>query len=380
MGSIIILTALLLLQLFTPIGDSKKAIFLTLSDIFISLWLRARLCVKHPKLAMWLSVIASALIVTAGLHQGGGFVTLSFGFYLILILSAAFVFWTRRATYVTAAVSTFFYTILVLFETSGENFANPLLRYVYSFSREPRLLITNLSLAVALIFITTVISGGAAELLGKWSISLSKEVERKTQEHTQLVDQIEKTYISIVNTLANAIEARDYYTNEHSNRISILAEETARFLDCDEAFRERLRFAAMLHDVGKIGVPDYILNKKGALTAKEREIMCQHPIIGEKIVSNIEEMHDVALIVRAHHEKFDGSGYPDHLKGEEIPLAARIISVVDAYAAITDERPYKAARSSSEAIQEIIRCSGKHFDPQVVDAFLSAIQLSPHVR
>lgn len=378
-GGVIILITLLLLQAFVSIGNSGRAIFLAALDIFVSLWLRATLNQKYPKCAMWLSIILSALIVTIGLHLGGGFISLSFGFYLILIVSAALVFWTQRAAYMAAIVVSSAYAILVIAEIRFGHFTHSVLRDVYDFSKQPRLLITNLSLAIAAIFITTAISGEAAELLGRWSTSLSDEVEEKTKKQTLLVEKIEKTYISIVNTLANAIEARDYYTNKHSNRMTVLTEKIAEMLNRDDTFRRRLHFASMLHDVGKIGVPDYILNKTGKLTAEEREIMRRHPIIGEKIVSNVEEMQDVALIVRAHHEKFDGSGYPDHLQGEEIPLEARIIAVADAYAAITDERPYKAARSSSEAIQEIIRCSGTHFDPQVVDAFLSAIQLAPHI-
>ena len=230
-------------------------------------------------------------------------------------------------------------------------------------------------MGIILIFLTALASGEAAENLGKWNTLLTKEVEEKRAEHVILSDKVEKTYIDIVTTLTDAIEARDNYTSEHSDRIVLLAKETARIFEKDDAFLECLLFSAMLHDVGKIGVPDHILNKPTSLTKEERAVIETHPIIGEKIVSNIEGLKDVASIIRSHHEKFDGTGYPDGLSGEEIPLAARIIAVVDVYTAIIDKRPYKTAKSSSDAIQIIIKKSGKHFDPQVVDAFLSAIQL-----
>jgi HD-GYP domain-containing protein (c-di-GMP phosphodiesterase class II) len=132
--------------------------------------------------------------------------------------------------------------------------------------------------------------------------------------------------------------------------------------------------AAILHDIGKIGIPDDILNKPGLLSPEERRGMMRHPEIGEKVIAAIKDLSDIAEVIRAHQEKFDGTGHPDHLRGEEIPLPARIIAVVDAYIAITDERIYKPARSAEESIQELIRHAGTQFDAQVVETFLEVLE------
>jgi len=139
-------------------------------------------------------------------------------------------------------------------------------------------------------------------------------------------------------------------------------------------FRETLQIAALLHDIGKIGVPDHILNKHGSLLPEEFEEIKKHSIIGATILRPIRELSDVAREVRHHQECFDGSGYPDGLKGNDIPLVARIISVADAFDAITTNRPYKKKKSVEEALQELKRCSGTQFDPVVVSAFLLAFE------
>ncbi len=134
-------------------------------------------------------------------------------------------------------------------------------------------------------------------------------------------------------------------------------------------------WGALLHDIGKIGVPDEILRKAGPLTDEEWELMKRHPELGAEIVAPVKKLVDVAPIIRSHQEKFDGSGYPDGLRGEEIPLGARILAVVDAYGAMTDERVYRKARSHEEALAELRRCAKTHFDPEVVDAFLAVLEV-----
>ena len=136
---------------------------------------------------------------------------------------------------------------------------------------------------------------------------------------------------------------------------------------------EALHWASILHDIGKIGVPDEILNKKGPLTKKEWVIMKEHPVTGAEIVSPVKYLAKVSPIIRAHHEKIDGTGYPKGLEGEEIPLGSRILSIVDAYVAIRDERIYSEAQSHEEAIAELRRASGTQFDPQIVDIFCKTI-------
>ena len=191
----------------------------------------------------------------------------------------------------------------------------------------------------------------------------------RTAELEALSESLEQSYIQIVLALARAMDARDAYTADHSERLAVWAEKVARRLGCGRDEAVDVRWAALLHDIGKIGVPDGILSKPGPLTTDEWQAMQQHPLIGERILLPLERMRRVATIVRHHQERWDGSGYPDGLRGEAIPLLARVLAVVDTYSAIVDQRPYKAARSHDEAVAELERCAGTKFDPVVVATF-----------
>jgi response regulator RpfG family c-di-GMP phosphodiesterase/signal transduction histidine kinase len=187
---------------------------------------------------------------------------------------------------------------------------------------------------------------------------------------SDLVDQQRSLFLSTVKSLVSAIDAKDEYTRHHSARVTEFTLKIARKMSFSEKEIGDLELAALLHDVGKIAVPENILNKPGKLTDQEYALIKEHPARGESILSPVIELKDITPIVRAHHEHYDGTGYPDGLKGREIPLGARIMAVADAYDSITSERPYRKAASHRFAMKEIIRCSGVHFDPEVVEHFL----------
>ncbi len=170
--------------------------------------------------------------------------------------------------------------------------------------------------------------------------------------------------------LVKALEAKDPYTKEHSERVTSLALELARFIGLSETEIESLRFAGHLHDIGKVGIQDHILLKPGKLTKDEYEVIKRHPLIGAEIVGHISLLKEEVLIIKHHHERWDGRGYPDLLQGEKIPFLARILAVADTYDAMTSERPYRPSLPHNVALEEIRRNAGLQFDPQVVEAFL----------
>ncbi|VAX27374.1 hypothetical protein MNBD_NITROSPIRAE02-26 [hydrothermal vent metagenome] len=184
----------------------------------------------------------------------------------------------------------------------------------------------------------------------------------------------EITYNNLINTLKTLIltvEARDSYTKQHSERVTKLSLEIADAIGCAQAEKDAIRFAGYLHDIGKIGVRDIVLLKPGGLTDEEFEEIKKHPVVGDNIVSPLGSFPLERLLIRHHHERFDGHGYPDGLRGEEIPLIARILSVADTYDSMTTTRPYRKGVDHKTAIGEINQCSSSQFDPVVVKAFMS---------
>ena len=186
-------------------------------------------------------------------------------------------------------------------------------------------------------------------------------------------ETLERTFLSTIEALANALEANDEYTSTHARWITDLALKVGEELGLEAAVLKRLELGALLHDIGKIGIPTRILAKPGPLTSEERTLAETHPILGERILAPIEQLREVRSIVRSAHEHYDGSGYPDRLAGDEIPLESRIVLACDAYHAMTTDRPYRTAVGTHEARRRLVEASGSQFDPQVVDALLRVL-------
>jgi putative nucleotidyltransferase with HDIG domain len=189
-------------------------------------------------------------------------------------------------------------------------------------------------------------------------------------ENARLYKDLESTFVQTVVTLANAIDMRDTYTSSHSQRIAEWAAYTARLLGCTPQEVQAIYWGGLLHDIGKIGIPDSILRKPSKLDKAEWEIIRKHTIHGAQLVAPIKKLADVAPIIEYSHERYDGSGYPYGLKGEEIPFGARVIGVIDSYSAMRDERPYKRSFTHEEAIEELKINSGILFDPEIVNTFI----------
>jgi putative nucleotidyltransferase with HDIG domain len=189
--------------------------------------------------------------------------------------------------------------------------------------------------------------------------------------NSKLYSDIKENYIRTIKALAIAVDAKDTYTHGHSENVMNIAEEIAREMDLDEKTIGIIRDAGLLHDIGKIGIPGYILNKPGPLTYEEfNGIMKTHSALGANIVKDVPFLQGLYKLILHHHEHYDGNGYPDGIKGEQIPLGARILHVADAFEAMTSNRPYRHSLGEVEALKRLVDAKSTHFDPAVIDAFL----------
>lgn len=184
-----------------------------------------------------------------------------------------------------------------------------------------------------------------------------------------LYNDLRKSFLSTIEALVQAIEAKDSYTSGHSRRVTKYSLEIGRYLGLSSKEMEMIRFCGLLHDIGKIGISDNLLNKPSRLSKREYETIKKHPVIGKKIVEKVKFLKEGLALIYHHHERYDGKGYPDGLKGGEIPLLARILSVADAFDAMVSERPYRRALTVQEAIKELINGSGTQFDPLITRIF-----------
>jgi ribonuclease P protein subunit RPR2 len=198
----------------------------------------------------------------------------------------------------------------------------------------------------------------------------NERAERRRAEDA--LARLEASYATTVRALAAALDLRDDATGRHAERVTALALELARRVAPELAEEQRLAYGFLLHDIGKIGIPDALLRKPGPLEPDELELMRTHPELGRKIVEGVPYLRGVASdVIGSHHEHWDGSGYPNALRGTTIPLGARIFTIADAWDAMTNDRPYRAACSTEEALRRIEAASATQFDPALVATFLS---------
>ena len=210
--------------------------------------------------------------------------------------------------------------------------------------------------------------------LGYLQKNLRQEVERQTEVAENRRRSVERLVIQMVQTLANTIDAKDSYTNGHSTRVAKYSAMIASRMGYTGEKLELLRYTALLHDIGKIGIPEEIINKPSRLTDEEYQIIKTHPVIGSNILKEITEIPDIAIGARWHHERYDGKGYPDGLKGTGIPEIARIIGVADAYDAMTSRRSYRGIIPQETVKEELERGKGSQFDPEIAEIMLELIR------
>jgi HD-GYP domain-containing protein (c-di-GMP phosphodiesterase class II) len=206
-------------------------------------------------------------------------------------------------------------------------------------------------------------------VFAKDAVSAYRRERSKAKELSEALANLKTAYLETIRSMAFVVEAKDAYTGQHLERCRVYGVALMRELGIDEEYPDA-EYGFLLHDAGKVGVPERILGKPGPLTAAEWRVMRTHPLIGYQMLASIPFMQNAAEIVRSHHEMFDGSGYPEGLKRDQITLPARVFSVVDAFDAMTTDRPYRAAMSIEQAAEELTRMAGTQFDPDVVAAFV----------
>jgi HD-GYP domain-containing protein (c-di-GMP phosphodiesterase class II) len=207
-------------------------------------------------------------------------------------------------------------------------------------------------------------------------LNLLYQSERaRAAELEETLRRLEESYLDMAKTLAFVVEAKDPTTRAHLDRTHDYATALAQVVDADLASDHCLRYGFLLHDVGKVGVPEAILNKPGPLDEEEWLVMRMHPDMGVQMVSGIKSLGPAVEVIRSHHERWDGRGYPSGLAGEQIPLSARIFSVCDAFDAMTSDRPYRRALRFEHAVERIVAGMGTQFDPAMAEAFVSIANL-----
>jgi two-component system, cell cycle response regulator len=208
----------------------------------------------------------------------------------------------------------------------------------------------------------------AAKRLGRNQVRLVTDPAVNVLEDSSASSREDVALIGTVEALAALVEARDQYTGEHTEGVACLASQIALALGLPASEARIIGLVGKLHDVGKVAIPDAVLQQPGPLSDEEWVLMRTHPAVGSDVVNRIPSLRVVAPSIRGHHERWDGNGYPDKLAGKDIPLGARIVAAADAYGAMTTDRPYRKACSPEQALSELKRCAGTQFDPEIIEA------------
>jgi len=201
----------------------------------------------------------------------------------------------------------------------------------------------------------------------------AEELETLRYRFMEMEDRYRKQALAMACALVSLVDLRDAYTGSHSSRVAGYVRATGLRMGLPDAQLDNVVMAALLHDIGKIGVPDHVLLKPGRLTEEEFGHIRKHPELGWMALKNIEDFKSISLMVLHHHERMDGAGYPGGLKGSAIPLGSRLIAVADSYDALTTNRPYRSARTKQQAVDELLRCVDTQFDARVLNAFWDAL-------
>jgi putative nucleotidyltransferase with HDIG domain len=294
----------------------------------------------------------------------------------ICTLAGAFALWSQRSVDLVSQAPVFVFSLAVLSYAA----ARTVVTMIAAYAREGISIVNFMPGAGRSLFSHQVLFGvvafGLAFLdrqFGVLAIPLATVALAEAYWPAKLVSDQRGDLYSSLTMIAHAIDLKDIYTGKHAREVADIAVRIARAMRLPEKDVRNIRVAGLLHDIGKIGISGGIIRKPGALTADEKSVMNRHPVIGAEIMQPVELLTEAARLVRHHHEHYDGSGYPDGLKGDSIPLGARIVFVADAFDAITTDRPYRRARSQEEAFDILKEHAGKQFDPNVVAAFASVL-------